>query len=95
MKDELQPLAEWQRREEYSQCFEAFQPLEHLVMHVFQTVTGEKHFIDTRCPFKGSLLDICDLIVAEVAKSKLKQEFFKQFLFNTEGIETRSFISCC
>lgn len=54
--------------QEYLQCFDVFQSFEHFMLNIFQTVTGEKNFIYTSCAFKGSLLNIGDLIVAKVAR---------------------------
>lgn len=61
-------VEELQCKYKYLQSFEAFQSLEHLMLHIFQTITCEKYFIYTRCSFKCSLLNISDLIVAKVSK---------------------------
>lgn len=46
------------------QSFETFQSFEHFVLNVLQTVAGKQHLIDTRCSFKCSFFNICNLVIA-------------------------------
>lgn len=40
------------------------------MLNILQTIACEKNFIDSRGPFKCSLFNVCDLIVAKISNEK-------------------------